>query len=65
MERTFRHSHHGPIISEDRSKNVAYAAPLAGLETMNLARIGSAYFNAERTRSIVPILAEISTRAIA
>jgi acyl-homoserine lactone acylase PvdQ len=52
MKRTFRHTHHGPIISEDRSKNVAYAARLAGLETMNLARIGSAYFNAETVHDL-------------
>ena len=52
MERSFRNTHHGPIVSEDRSKNVAYAARLAGLETMNLARIGSAYFNAKTVHDL-------------
>ncbi|MDP6039085.1 MAG: penicillin acylase family protein [Candidatus Latescibacteria bacterium] len=46
MKRTKRYTHHGPIISEDTSKNVAYAARLAALETMNLARTVHPYFNA-------------------
>ena len=46
--RQARRTHHGPIIEEDRRRGVAYAARLAGLETVNLAAICPYYFHARR-----------------
>jgi acyl-homoserine-lactone acylase len=46
--RTVRRTHHGPIVQEDRRRSLAYAARLAGLETVNLAATCAYYFQARR-----------------
>lgn len=46
--RTVRRTLHGPIVQEDRGRSVAYAARLAGLDTVNLAATATYYFNAHR-----------------
>ena len=47
IQRQVRFTHHGPIVREDRARNVAFAARIAGLETVNLASLGPALLEAE------------------
>ncbi len=52
VQRKVRFTHHGPIVREDRARHVAYAARLAGLETVNLALLSSEYFEANDVHDI-------------
>lgn len=46
VRRPIRRTRHGPILSEDRRQLVAYAARVAGLETVNLVELGPCLFHA-------------------